>query len=496
MISLLAEMITAAEDIVYYMRIQNYHEGSIRFRAMLGQIQQSNELCVQLKDILSALMEALECDDEILMADLLEDGLLPMLKGLLEEYGFLSQPGQRGEYQWEQTAVGIPTVKHIPSNLYLHSNNNPLEEARILVEKCFDMNKSEYVVWGSGLGYHIFRLYEYSRGAIPIKVFEESEELLRLAFEKGVLSQIPADRLSCEVDANGYKFAAYIQTHKAGILLHLPSIKKIRKPELRDVMKDFFASWNGTIQFKEELAINYRSNITACTHYVDELENLFLGKEVIIVGGGPSLDENIDFLREQMGKSVIVAVTTVWHKLLNLGMKPDAVFVMDSQKRTFGHMKDVTDTKTPLILDSTAYWEFASKYQGPKYIVCQSGYPAAEKLAQKKGLKIYETGGTVVSLALDVVLKLGTASVSFVGVDLAYPEGKSHASGTMDEKMRDLDTLFQVKAQDGSVTYTDKLFDMYRRWIEHEIKKYPKVQFCNLAQKGAYIEGTTTWKNK
>lgn len=496
MISLLTQMLIDANDLVYYMRIQNYHEGSMLLRNVLGKIQQNDDICNHLKDILSALLEALEQDDMVLLADLVEEGLIPEMRDLLSTSAALNEIEEVDEYQVEFTSIGLLTVKHLPSGIYLHSNNNPMEEARMLVNRCFDASKREYVVWGCGLGYHVLRLYQYTRGAIPIRVFEESREMLHLAYDRGVLAQIPTNRLICENDPDGHKFATYINNHTTGLLLHLPSIKKIHNLELRNVMEDFYASWNGTIQFGEELKINYGYNILSCNHFVDELESMFAGNEIIIVGGGPSLNENIDFLKQHKGKSVIAAVTTVWRKLLDAGVQPDVVFVMDSQKRTYGHIEGVKDCTTPLVLDSTAYWEFGANYSGPKYIACQNGFPDAEKLAQKKGLRIYETGGSVVTLALDVALRLGAASVLFVGVDLAYPEGKSHASGTMDEKKLSLDILHPVKAQDGSITYSDKLFDMYRRWIEREISKYPQVKFYNLSYKGSYIEGAKTWMNK
>lgn len=489
-------LIDLATKVVYYMHIQNYHEGGIQFRALLNQIQQSDELCFRTKEILGDLLDALEGDDEILLADLLEEAFIPTVKEYIAESLDLSEVISHKEYSVELTSTGLFTVKHVPSGLYLHSNHNPMVEARTFVERCFDANHKEYVVWGCGLGYHILALYEMTRGAVPIRVFEDSKELLNLAGSKGVLPQIPSEVLTCVYDPAGREFASYINNNKVGILLHYPSIKKIEKKELRETLKDFFASWNGAIQYRDELVINFGKNTTICSNYLDELRQVFAGKEVVIIGGGPSLDEHIETLRALKGNCVLVAVTTVWEKLLKLQIKPDVVFVMDSQRRTFGHMSDIEDTQTPLVIDSTAYWEFAAKYRGPKYIACQQGFGDAEKLAEEKALLKYETGGSVVTLALDAVLKLGAVTVHFVGVDLAYPDGKSHAAGTMDASNRDTSSLTEVKAQDGTVTYTDKLFGMYRKWIEGKIREYPQVQFYNMARKGAYIEGTSLWKNR
>ena len=44
---------------------------------------------------------------------------------------------------------------------------------------------------------------------------------------------------------------------------------------------------------------------------------------------------------------------------------------MDSQQRTIGHIDGIEGTNIPLIVDTTAYWEFAAKYAGKKYIAYQ-----------------------------------------------------------------------------------------------------------------------------
>lgn len=489
---IISQWIIMAKDIIYQIRIQNYHQGSLLFKEMLAQMQEYTDIVKELLDIINVLTSSLEKGDEILFADVLEEGFIPRCQVLLSEY--LEQTDVNSEYVIESTISGLPTVKHLHSDLYLHSNNYPMEEARYLVEKCYDSFFLEYVIWGSGLGYHVYQLYQYTRGAISIKVFEESEELLDLAFNKGVLGKVPRDVLSCEVDPDGRKFSTYIHTHKVGLLLHFPSINKIQDSKLKKTFLSFFSSWNGTIQYKTELTINYQKNIKNCVHFVDELSNVFQNNSIIIVGGGPSLDEHIEFLQKNKENRKIVAVSTVWKRLEKYGIEPDMYFVMDSQLRTFKHMEGVKTDNIPLVIDSTACWKFAEYYKGKSYLACQNGYREAELLAKRNQLHLFNTGGTVVSLALDVALQLGAKEILFLGVDLAYPGGKSHADGTMDCRNRDTRLLMEVRAQDGTTTYTDEQFTMYRKWIEEEIAVYPSVSFWNMASKGAYIEGTKQYK--
>lgn len=491
---MIPEIITQIQDIIYYVRVQNYHEGSLRFRSLLKDVEGSEKLYAQLQNqqssffaVFSQMLEALETSDMILVADLLEAGALPILNDMNaepEEYFC-------GNYKVEGTVSGYKTIKHLPSGIYLHSNVNPMDEARVLIKQCYDMKKEKYAVWGCGLAYHILRLYEMTRGSIPITVFEEDEQIIELANKVGVLKKIPVENLACVLDKNGSKFAEFISDEKVGVLMHLPSIRKIEDFKVKQLLHSFFASWNGVIQYKEELANNFRYNNTNCRHNVDEIKQDLEGKDVVIVGAGPSLDScGIDYMREVVGKKKIVAVTTVLKKLLACGITPDYTIVMDSQQRTIAQIEGGTDISVPIIIDSTACWRFAKEYKGCKYIVYQKGYEDAEKAANDGKFTLYETGGSVTTLALEIVLKSSAKTVELVGVDLAYPEGVSHASGTIDCEKRVVSGMEKVRAVDGTWVYTDILFNSYRIWIENKILEYPWVPVYNLSDCGAAIKGT------
>lgn len=496
-----SQMIVHIQDIIQYLRIQNYNAGIGKFRSLLQELQEEPDIRELIfaadseqnvmSELLSQMMQALEAEDMVLLADLLEEGLLSLLRDMV----IAKEPEIYGNYSVESTSSGLLTIKHLPSGRYLHSNTNPMEEARVQVAHAFEPEKENYAVWGLGLGYHVVRLYEAAAGAISITVFEEDEELLELACRYGALSSMPKENVRIIVDKTGAKFAAYLSEKDAGLFMHLPSVKKIQNKSLRDAMMAFFPGWNGTVQFRNLLAVNFRSNRKYCSHNVDELAEVFQGKEAVIVAGGPSLDHSLEFLRYAQGDKVIIAVATVWKKLLDLKIVPDYIVVMDALERTYGQFPEGGgNVRIPLILDSTACWRFAANYSGEKYIAYQRDYDKSEKCAEASHNKLYETGGSVTTLALEIVLQSGARAVYFVGADFAYPGGLSHADGTMDRHTRDLSGMEPVKSVDGGIVYADNLFLGYRRWIEEKIKQYPQTSFYNLSDCGAYIAGTLPYE--
>lgn len=492
-----SQMIQMIQEIVYYLRIQNYHEGCMRFRILIQKLQEDNDVKDALKDrdgewylVITEMLQALQGDDLVLLADLLEGVLLPMLQGLICEQA----PIVSKKYQIESSVSGYLTVRHLGTGLYLHSNGNPMEEARQLVRLCYDPQKEKYAVWGAGLGYHIACLYEMARGSVSIDIFDEDEEILQLAKECDILKDIPLENIKFVLDEDGTRFVQSIRDNKTGVLLHFPSVKKIENDSLREALHHFFADWNGTVQLRTELEINFRKNQANCNRYVDELQEKLAGKSVVIVGAGPSLDDNLEFLRKNQGTMLILSATTVWKKLIREGIVPDYFVVMDSQMRTFGHMDGVERKDIPLIVDSTACWRFAESCEGDKYLVYQYGFDESDRWATKRGVNQYETGGTVITLAMEIVLKLGAKEIFLVGVDLAYPDGVSHAGETMDLHKRDLSGMKKIKSVTGNWVCTDTLFDGYRMWIENKLSMYPHVECHNMSTCGAWIKGTISRK--
>lgn len=492
-----SSFIMQIQETIYYFRIQNYLEGSMRFNRLLQEIQKDLDINAQIsaeqdtegencwRQILNQMMQALEKTDMLLLADLLEEAFLPLVKGMV----IPKEPDIRGNYCLESTSSGYLTVRHLPTNLYLHGNCNPMEEARILVKHSFDPKKENYAVWGIGLGYHVVRLYEATKGAVQITVFEEDEEMLKLAAECGILDHISQERITYVLDKTGEKFARYLSQHDTGILLHFPSIKKIQEELLKERISRLFLSWNAITNAKDARAINFRSNQKYCSHNVDEVEQFIKGREVVLVAGGPSLDDNLEFLREASGEKVIVAVARVWKKLLNEGIVPDYAVAMDAHEITMGQLAGVDNEEASLIVDSTAYWGMAANYGGEKYIAYQKDYGDAEMCAKESGHRLYETGGSVLTLCLEIVLQLGAKVVYFVGADLSYPGGRSHASGTMNSRKVDTSNMKPLEAVDGGIVYAGNDLIGFRKWIENKIREYPQVKFYNLSYCGAKIAG-------
>ena len=361
-----------------------------------------------------------------------------------------------------------------------------MEEARELINLCFDESKLNYAIYGLGYGYHILALMEKTQGAVNVKVFERDKELIRLVSDAHVLEEY-APNVEIVHDPDSSRFSGYI-ANDVGIVMHYPSVKKIDNEKEAVAIRKFFAAWNSVKGFKPIISANINRNICNCSHNVDEIENEIKGKDVLVVAAGPSLDDNMDFLKENYKKRPILCVGTVYSKLQKNGIEPDYVFAMDPQKVSYRQMNGVLNNGASLVIDGAAYWEFAEHWTGDKYIALQSGNPLSEREATLRNVRTYDTGGTVTSLAIDVAVKLGAGSIGLIGVDMAYKDGYSHAD--CDERRKsDNSELIKIKGVNGEDVYTEIALHNYLKWIEKEIESNKQVKFINYSTCGAYIKG-------
>ena len=218
------------------------------------------------------------------------------------------------------------------------------------------------------------------------------------------------------------------------------------------------------------------------------MKDIFKDKAVVIVGAGPSVDSQLDRLRKYRDKITVFATGHITRRLVNEGIIPDAVIITDPQPLMYKQIDGVNLNGIPMILLSTASSSVIDYYNGSIYVAYQSGYELAEIKAKEIGATLFETGGSVTTTALDIALRFGASKIIFVGVDLAYTGGYSHASGE-GRKVGNIDGLRQVRSNTGGMVYTSKNLDIYRKWIERRIEGVMDTKFYNTGE-GAVIKGT------
>lgn len=533
-------LITNLKRIVVWVREQNYDSAMSKYRTYQPYLQKAITSLIEYTEywnmpyviaeettilmLLQQIIDAQEKKDYLLLADLLELQLLPILQNMQnnmrekEQSAFffycydgnievLKSCGKWGntlikqmdkvsneelaEYEIEPTTDGISTLKakNQKQEFYFHGNYNPIIEAEQFINVYFQVDKQVYLVFGLGLGYHVQSLCERTKGEAQIYVYERDLAIIKLAFIYNNMQLLLADGVRIIYDPNLQELSKALQKGEGILVPHYPSIRNIRNESIRNRFEQLFLQDSSQRFQQEQLEINFRANIKRCRHFAEELIDKIQGKDVYIVAAGPSLDQNIHFLKEKPQNSFILAVGTVFRKLQQLAIPMDAVIVSDANQRVLYQIDNTNTEDIPMLLLSTACLQFAKHYKGDCYLICQEEFPLAKEYAETNHAKCYLTGGSVSTTALDAAIRLGASRIIFLGLDLAYTNSLAHASDTSLREMSDLSDCILVKGNVEAEVPASHAFILYREWIEDRIAKENQIEFINATEGGAFIKG-------
>ena len=520
---------------------------------LLSGKQELQQVGISLEDsylvsLLSGLMQAQEQEDYILMADLMELQIIPFLDGLqdmlrgISGFEFLNDVYEKNmeflknnmelrkaveafekKIQWnaegfntditdnrsyqgldgvtytlEATTNGAVTlcVSRGEKRYYLHTNGNPEMEARRLIEEYYEEEAEGYQVFGLGLCYHVAELGNKTLQNVPIEVYEPDIMVILLALSSYPIWTL-GENVTIHYDPDGTQFSEQLLDAEKSIIIHHPSLLGIPNKDIRDAYERFFIKDSSYRNQKGQLKANFKNNIRYLEQYpnkmkfVQSLENQFKGRDVFIVAAGPSLDKNLELLRSKPDHSIILATGTVFYKMLKMGIRPDYVIVTDANERVISQIREYEGETIPMLLLSTANRMVTRKYAGNKYLILQRDYKAAEDYADKKGLSLNQTGGSVSTTALDVAISLKAGRIIFLGLDLAYTDNLAHAEGTSNRVATGVEQLIPVKGFYGDIVYEDQKFIIYREWIEKRLMQ-PDARnsiVMNATEGGSYIKG-------
>lgn len=453
--------------------------------------------------LLQELLDTQKADDKILLADILELKLQPLVISLQEIYSIKKGApdiGMEG-YRIEPTSCGFYTLNVCGNEgwRYLHTNGNVLDEAQIIAESWFDGECFSYVIYGMGMGYHIQALLELDE-MIQVVVIEADRNVLDIARQYGATDLWKEkERVKIVYDPEFkelVKYAGQLEDGKQKFLIYYPSMQCINNSHYYGQLENYFIQYSSAKSQMTRLVANFHQNEPGFVREVTECKSDLQGKDLYIVAAGPSLDKNIMELKKVAEKdtSIILATGTVLKKMLHLGIKPDYVIIIDGGKFTYKQTEELECYDVPLWYMSTVYYKIPAEYRGDKYVILQKGFTKSEDYAKSHNYPLYDTGGSVTTTALDIGIRFGCRRIIFVGLDLAYTGDKDHASDTAAVKTVQRENLLMVEDIYGQKVYTAKNLDIYRQWIENRIEKEKGIEFMDATEGGAKIKGTSVCK--
>ena len=225
----------------------------------------------------------------------------------------------------------------------------------------------------------------------------------------------------------------------------------------------------------------------------------FVGQAALVAAAGPSLLENIDFIKNNREKFVIFAVNKALKTLINNGITPDFLVCMDARfvnKTLYGLEEQLSNINCIMNINSD------NEILNNKFKKVFVSFPENDNMIKKMSeyntfIQPQESGGSSTTMAFVTAVKLGFSKVIMCGVDLAfkgevvYSTGENYEKISSDEMVinsvkKTLTTVPSVKGVD-VVTSVD-----YAAFIHHFevlIKELNYVSVYNTSSFGALIPG-------
>ena len=152
----------------------------------------------------------------------------------------------------------------------------------------------------------------------------------------------------------------------------------------------------------------------------------FEGMPAILIAAGPSLDNNIEKLKQIKDSVFIMAVDTALNTVLKHDIIPDMTISVDGHKPLV-LFEDERVKNIPISLSAVSNAKIVEQSNAMRFYELEQGeYLSTIYNKLGKEIKGLPTGGSVANNACSLLVLMGFKTIIFMGLDLAYPEGVKH----------------------------------------------------------------------
>jgi len=434
-------------------------------------------------------------------------------------------PFKEEELVVEAAASGAPTL--ICRGISVHSKRDPEREAERLVESivnpAHDTANPPILILGFGLGYTSSAL-ALALPARPIIIVEKHPEILLAALHaRDLRSFLSQNQLVFVLGGSGEGVTGALSLFHSspGVF---PLVMQNR------ALTGIDAEWYGAVEERIKLW-NSRSNVNRATQKrfakrwvrnlsqnlsavrdIPGISGLFglvrgTGIPVFLAAAGPMLDACAPMLGEIAKRCLTITVDTSLRFLLDHGVNPDFALSVDPQYWNFRHLDRVPAPRTCLVAESAVYPPVL-RHSFRRKLLSGSLFPLGRFVETKVDPKgDLAAGGSVATSAWDFARVLGTDEIWIAGLDLSFPDLKTHFKGAAFEEqahstsqrlnpaetgnfraLRDGHPFYATCRGRGTVL-TDKRLSLYAAWFENTFARFPQIKTYSLDTAGLAISG-------
>ncbi len=414
---------------------------------------------------------------------------------------------QKGELNLQRTYEGHTYFYHSPLSAMAEASDwfagLPLHDTLVLY------------VYGIGLGYYYEAAQQWLKD-------NSSRQLVFLEEDKGVLYRLLETEKGSEILKNPQVQIVYFESNlEDKVLFNELSWRYLNDPFTVSCLKLYQeVNAQGFLQLHHLLSYNLIQKKAFVEEYLQygvaffrnfypnllELPKSYFGnglfgefKQVpaIICGAGPSLNKNIDQLKELKDNALLFAGSSALNALIPKGILPHFGVAIDPNKAQLPRVDVAKPYQIPFFYRQRLFHEALQAISGPRlYLTGTGGYDIAQWFEQELKLEgdNLDEGHNVVNFCIEIAHALGCDPIILVGVDLAFTNEQPYADGvttnlklTEDDFKTDNDFESQPLLKEdinGSPIHTLWKWITESEWITEFAQAHPEVSLINATEGG------------
>ena len=421
---------------------------------------------------------------------------------------------------WTVAKAKTGDLTAFDNGVALHSKYNPVQESLRLVDSISssDSSKSAFVFMGMGLGYTPIAFAKKNPDKILVLIEPDIEcfaaALFCLDFSeffslKNIILLVgaPSESIIAVIEQIGLSKCHFIKNksfclHNQAFFDSIDTLIE-RNRSKHEINQRTLEKFGGLWRKNSCRNLDFLALLDGVTRYKDSAKNL----PACILAAGPTLEEVLPYLQEIKKRCLLICVDTALRSCLRVGVEPDFIVLVDPQYWNSRHIADLSSPSSVLITELATY-PSVFRFECKEKILCSSLYPIGkffERFCEEKGL--IGAGGSVATTAWDFARYCGCPEIFVAGLDLGFPENKTHAKGSLFEekshassnRMKPVETASSfalhsaptVMAKDyrGEPVLTDSRMSLYSWWFESKVATYPMQPTYSLIHKSSCIPG-------
>jgi hypothetical protein len=307
------------------------------------------------------------------------------------------------------------------------------------------------------------------------------------AFQREIVQTIFNDLISsCEL----LVIPSYRRTHAATI----DELMSVIKTVSRGYRSNIKAMYRFQVPWAENIILNLERVLRSPSFR--SLRGVGRGVPAIIVGSGPSLAMESEWLKQLKNRSIIIAAGSSVQGLLHLGIEPDLIVSMDPTPANQKVFDNVDISHIPfLFIPTIRHTILDREWQHLLHAYFNNDALSRYYMDLDQQDPIFTMNPTVTGTAVQAAVYMQCSQIFFIGQDFSFPNDQHYAEGVKHVSENVLNRVVNkadllVENVNGGMNRTDNHMLLLKESVENILSGYRQLEFYNASRVGAVIRHT------